>query len=151
MRQALVKAGLAVGTGIATLTACGSAMSGHDPTVPTNFIYVDGGDQRGRVETPLRYPLLAKVTNQFGAPVPGVRVDWYIVTGRGTLGDTTSVSDGAGMVCNTLHLGENPETIRVQAVTPLAALSGSPVYFNANAVRSSSTALGEPAVCTPTP
>ena len=138
MRQALATAGLAVGTGIATLTACGSAMSGYDPTVPTNIIYVDGGDQRGRVDTPLRYPLRAKITNQFGSPVTGVRVDWYVVNGRGILGDSTSVSDGEGMVCNTLMLGLNPETIRVQAVTPLAALSGSPVYFNASALRSSS-------------
>lgn len=149
MRHALARAGLVVGTSIATLAACGgSAMSGYDPTVPTNIIYVDGGDQRGRVETPLRYPLLAKITNQFGSPVAGVRVDWYITAGRGTLGNSTSISDSEGIVCNTLTLGGNPETIRVQAVT---ALSGSPLYFNESALRSQSQRDAEPAVCTPAP
>lgn len=151
MWQALAKAGLAVGSGIAVLTACGSQMSGYDPSVPTNIIYVDGGDQRGRVDTPLRYPLLAMITNQFGDPVAGVRVDWYVVSGGGILGDSTSVSDGLGMVCNTLKLGPNAETIRVQAVTPLVALSGSPVHFNATAVRSQNERPGEEAVCTPAP
>ncbi len=148
MRQALVRAGLAVGASIATLTACGSAMSGYDPTVPTNIVYVDGSDQRGKVDTPLRYPLRAKITNQFGSPVAGVRVDWYVVAGGGVLADTTSISDGDGIVCNTLRLGINPETIRVQAVT---ALSGSPLYFNASALRAQNDQEGEPAVCTPAP
>jgi len=150
MRQALARAGLAVGTGIAALTACGSEMSGYDPTVPTNIIYLNGGDQRGKVETPLRYPLLAKITNQFGDPVPGVRVDWYIVAGRGMLGDSTSISDGSGIVCNTLLLGSKPETIQVQAVTA-TALSGSPIYFSESALLSQSQREGEPAVCTPAP
>ncbi|MBP2646736.1 MAG: hypothetical protein H6Q77_360 [Gemmatimonadetes bacterium] len=131
MRQALAFAGLALSAGIAVGTACGSAMDGYDPTVPTNIIYVDGADQRGRVGTALHYPLLAKITNQFGGPVAGVRVDWYLVAGRGILADTMSVSDAEGLVCNTLRLSPRAETIRVQAVT---ALSGSPLYFNATAV-----------------
>jgi hypothetical protein len=131
MRHALVFAGLALGVVITIGTACGSAMDGYDPSVPTNIVYVDGADQRGRVGTALHYPLLARITNQFGAGVAGVRVDWYLVAGRGILADSTSVSDADGMVCNTLRLGPRAETIRVQAVT---ALSGSPLYFNATAV-----------------
>ena len=148
MRHALATAGLAVGTSIAILTACGSAMSGYDPTVPTHITYVDGGDQRGRVDSPLEKPFLAKITNQIGSPVAGVRVDWYIVAGGGRLSDSTSISDSEGMVCNTLRLGPSVETIRVQAVTNL---SGSPVYFNASAIRYSGGGEAEPAVCTPAP
>src|SRR5678815_5478432 len=143
MRQAVVFAGLALGAGIAIGTACGSAMDGYDPSVPTNIIYVDGSDQRGRVGTALRYPFLAQITNQFGGPVAGVRVDWYIVAGRGSLSDSASISDSAGMVCNTLKLGLYAENIRAQAVV---ALSWSPLYFNSTAVLAGK-GEEEPATC----
>lgn len=131
MKQSLAFAGLALGTSIAMGTACGSMNDGYDPTVPTNIVYVDGADQRGRVTTALHYPLLARITNQVGGPVAGVRVDWYLMTGHGIIADTMSVSNAEGLVCNTLRLGPRAETIRVQAVTNL---SGSPLYFDATAV-----------------
>jgi phage tail tube protein FII len=121
-------------------------MDGYDPTVPTNIVYVDGADQRGRVGTRIRYPLLARITNQFGGGVAGVRVDWYIVAGRGSLSDSTSISNIEGMVCNTLRLGDHAEDIRVQAVV---ALSGSPLYFNSTAVLAPDRGEGEPESCAP--
>jgi hypothetical protein len=149
MKQALVFAGLALGAGITIGTACASAMDGYDPAVPTNIIYVDGADQRGRVGTALERPFLARITNQFGGPVAGVRVDWYILTGRGSLSDSTSISDSEGMLCNTLRLGLYAENIRVQAVVAGVSLSGSPLYFNSTAVLAPDKGEGEPATCAP--
>lgn len=146
MRHTLVVAGLAVSVSSAVVTACGSAMDGYDPTVPTNIVYVDGGDQRGRVTTPLRYPFLARITNIRGGAVPGVRVDWYMLTGGGKLSDSTSISDSEGLVCNTLILGPRPETIRVQAVV---ALSGSPLNFYSTAILAPDREPTEVAVCPP--
>lgn len=144
MRQSVAMAGLAVGAGIAIVTACGSAESGYNLSVPTNIIYVDGGDQRGRVDTPLERPFLARITNQFGDGVAGVKVNWYVVTGRGRLGDSTSISDVEGMVCNVLWLGRNQEDIRVQAVTDL---SGSPITFTSTALRVPDKGDPVPATC----
>jgi hypothetical protein len=121
-------------------------MDGYDPTVPTNIVFVDGAGQRGRVGTRLRYPLRARITNLVGGGVAGVRVDWYIVAGRGSLSDSTSISDSEGMVCNTLTLGDHAENIRAQAVV---ALSGSPLYFNSTAVRAPDKGEGEPETCAP--
>lgn len=146
MRPTLAFGGLALVAGITMGTACGSAMDGYDPTVPTNIVYVDGGDQRGRVTTPLRYPFLARITNIRGGAVAGVRVDWYMLTGGGELSDSTSISDSEGLVCNTLILGPRPETIRVQAVV---GLSGSPLYFNSTALLAPDRGPSEVAVCPP--
>jgi hypothetical protein len=58
---------------------------------------VSGNDQAGSAGQTLAQPLVARVADQFGNPVAGVRVD-FATTGGGTLAPAADTSDTAGLV-----------------------------------------------------
>jgi hypothetical protein len=74
-------------------------MDGYDPPFHQHHLCVDGAIS-GVGWYSAERPFLARITNQFGGPVAGVRVDWYILTGRGSASDSTDQRQ-RGMLCNT--------------------------------------------------
>ena len=89
MRMALVKLALATGVGLVTLAACGSANDGFDPAVPTTVVYVAGSGQSGDVGDLLPEMLTVKTANFVGDPVAGVTVEWFVVSGDGSISSAT--------------------------------------------------------------
>ncbi len=131
MRMTFVKLALATGVGMATLAACGSENSGYDPNVATTIQYVGGSGQSADVGSPVEELLTIKTVNFNGDPVGGVSLEWFVVSGGGTVskqGETTTDVNGVSQV--TWTLGPIVGTQTVQAVS---ALSGSPVSFTATA------------------
>jgi len=90
---------------------------------------VSGDDQAGNASLPLRYPLVAVVTNASGIPVAGVTVNFAVTAGCGTLSGTQSTTDSQGVAFTSLTLGPNPGTNTVTATA--AGLTGSPLYRSA--------------------
>lgn len=130
MKMALVKLALATVVGAVTLAACGSANDGYDPSVPTTLELVGGNNQFGDAGTTLADLLTIKTTNLNGDPVSGVTVEWFVLTGAGTLSAASSVTDVNGLAQVSWTLGDRVGGQTAQAV---AELSGSPITFSATA------------------
>lgn len=130
MKMALVKLALATVVGAVTLAACGSANDGYDPSVPTTLELVGGNNQTGDAGTTLAELLTIKTTNLNGDPVSGVTVEWFVLTGAGTLSAASSVTDVNGLAQVSWTLGDRVGGQTAQAV---AELSGSPITFAATA------------------
>jgi len=74
-----------------------------------------GNNQTGNVGQPLGQVLLATVTDNCGAPVPGAQVTWKVTGGSATLANTISTSDAGGHVSTKVVLGSIPGAITVTA------------------------------------
>lgn len=130
MRMALVKVALATTVGVVTLAACGSANDGYDPSIPTAVGYVSGSSQTANVGDVLPELLTVQATNLVGDPVSGVTVEWFTVSGGGTVSTGRNTTDENGLAQVSWVLGPIAGPQKVQAV---ASLSGSPVNFAATA------------------
>lgn len=130
MKMTLVKLALATGVGMATLAACGSANDGYDPSVATSVIYVGGSGQSADAGSPVGELLTIKTTNFVGDPVGNVSVEWFVVSGGGTVSKGVTTTDVNGISQVSWILGPIVGQQKVQAV---ASLSGSPISFTADA------------------
>jgi len=130
MRMALVKLALATGAGLVTLAACGSANDGYDPAVATGVEYVAGSGQSGNAGDVLPELLTVRTTNFVGDPVAGVTVEWFMVSGGGSVSNGTTTTDADGLAQVSWVLGPIVGGQNVQAVS---SLTGSPVSFGATA------------------
>jgi hypothetical protein len=133
--MALVKLALATGVGLVTLAACGSENDGYDPTIPTTVAYVGGSGQTSNAGDPLPELLTIKTTNFVGDPVAGVTVEWFVVSGGGSVSSGSTVTDVNGLGQVSWVLGP---IVGPQVVQAVADLSGSPVSFGATALQPSS-------------
>ncbi len=131
MKMTFVKLALATGAGMATLAACGSANDGYDPSVATSVIYVGGSGQTADVNSPVGELLTIKTTNFVGDPVGNVAVEWFVVSGEGTVSQGQTTTDVNVISQVEWVLGPILGQQKVQAV---AALSGSPISFTAQAL-----------------
>jgi len=119
---------IAVRTAVVALTiACGDA-SGPPPNPPANVLVVSGDAQAGvQVASKLPLPLIAKVVDAGGNPVPRVTVAWN--TNTGTLSAATTVTDSKGLTSVEWTLGT---TSGLQTTTAKAA--GRTAIFNEQVV-----------------
>lgn len=67
------------------LLALGSACDSVDPTKPSAVEILSGHNQTAQVGTALPEPLVVRVTNADGTPLPGVEVRWQDESGDGAL------------------------------------------------------------------
>ena len=116
--------------GATLLGACNSD-DDYDPTVATNLLEVKGDDQTGEAGASLPDSLTVQAINLEGDPVAGVTVQWYVITGGGSLSSTTSVTNETGVAQVNFVLGEFVGAQSAQAVA--GSLSGSPITFSATA------------------
>ncbi|MEO6068435.1 MAG: hypothetical protein ABIQ41_10715 [Gemmatimonadales bacterium] len=77
-----------------------------------------GQDQGANAGSVLSSPLGAKLVDDFGNGVAGIKVGWTIMSGGGTLGADTTVTDGSGVarVSRTLGPGAGGQFVRAMAV-----------------------------------
>jgi lysophospholipase L1-like esterase len=121
--------------GANSLTASSGTLSGSPFTFnataiqapPTNINLAAGDGQNAPVGKPTPIPPTVKIVDADGAPVANVSVTWVIRSGGGSISNSTSLSNSAGIasVNWTLGLGSNTLTAQV------AGLIGSPVLFSA--------------------
>lgn len=111
-----------------TQTGCGD-LFGPDQD-PAKLEIHAGQDQSGVVHEPLPDKLVVRVLGNNGKPLEGISVAWKVVSGDGTLRDSLSTTDGAGLVNNTWTLGPDAEAEQLASAT---AGGLAPVVFNAQA------------------
>lgn len=99
----------------------------YDPSVPTNMEKVAGDGQSGETGEILGQPLSVIVLNLEGDPVPGVEVQWFVVSGGGILTPSRSLTDENGLATATFQLGPVVGPQKTQAIRQ--NLAGSPVNF----------------------
>jgi hypothetical protein len=90
---------------------------------------VSGDNQSGLIGLLLGSPLAVRVTDAFGNAVPGVAVNWSILSGNGLLGNATTQTNSSGTATNNWTLSIVPGL--QSAAAAVSGLSGSPVVFHA--------------------
>ena len=99
------------------------------PGAPTTLSVESGDAQADTAGAVLPQPIVAKVTDAFGNPVPGVNVDFAVTGGGGSVSVATVATDAAGLAQTTWTLGTGVGANVVTASTGTLT----PVLFNATA------------------
>ena len=111
-------------SGLGPVTVLAIAHAG----APANLILVSGAGQSAAAGTTLA-PIVLKVTDQYGNPVPNVSVNWSS-DGNGTFAAASEVSDAFGIVQNIYTLAPAPgrQNIVASVVTPTNAMLTSTLF-----------------------
>lgn len=114
---------------LSALAGCGDSGGGTEPppvkdTRPHSLVIVDGDGQTGTVATVLDDSLVVKVTNEAGATLSDVSVEWSVASGGGSLSPATSRTDGNGLARTAWTLGtavgSGEVTAKVANLPPVA-------------------------------
>jgi hypothetical protein len=93
------------------LAACGNEsptdLSG-DSSVGLNLTTVSGDSQAGVVGRLLEEFLVFRVTDSAGQPVVGLRVEWEVVAGGGSVSGKRHETDAEGLAAGNFTLGPEP-------------------------------------------
>jgi hypothetical protein len=121
-------AALGVMLGIMALGACADAIV----SAPEASMTILAGDaQSATVGRPLPEPLTIAVTTSDGAGVPDLSVTWEVMTGGGSLSETSVRTNAEGQASVTWTLGAGAGTQSVTA--SVTGVAGSPTLFSASA------------------
>jgi hypothetical protein len=117
---------------LATTTLRCTAGGDVKPSTPTAIEKMNGDGQVGVIGLPLPTPLVARVTDESGNPVPDIDVSWQAPGGGSVSAQTVKTgSDGTASVQRVL--GPNPGEQVTTATAP--GLQGSPLTFVATATQ----------------
>lgn len=95
------------------IAACNSTT--NEPNVSNGIAAVSGNDQFAPVGSSAANPLIVLVVDQNGSPFPGATVRWAVVSGGGTVSDTTTTSDAGGHTSIGYTAGTNPGVATISA------------------------------------
>jgi alpha-tubulin suppressor-like RCC1 family protein len=118
------------------LVACESSPT-RTPPAPAALVVVSGDDQLGAVAAALPQPLVVRVNDTDGQPLPGVSVTWAADPGSGAVSPATAVTDAGGIARTTWTVGTKAGTAGVTAT--VAGLS--PATFTAQVTPGPAAAL----------
>lgn len=126
---------------VVTQGAKAPAISFTVMAVPENangIAVASGDDQTGAAGSKLGQPLVVQVTDAFGNPISGVRIDWS-VEGGGSVSDASTTTDDSGLasVERTLGPTAGPQSTLASSV----GLAGSPVTFTHTATAGNAAGL----------
>ena len=112
--------------------ACG----GQDLVLPTDrsaaqVEMVQGDEQVGPAGAPLEDPLIVRVTDSAGSPLPGQVVTWSVSSGGGAVEPVTDSTNSEGLASAEWILGPSPGLNVVEA--RVATSTAGPVLFTAEA------------------
>ncbi|MEO8448882.1 MAG: Ig-like domain-containing protein [Gemmatimonadota bacterium] len=96
------------------------------PASAAAVTYVSGGGQIGAAGLALPGPLTARVTDGFGNPVPGMKVNWSVAVGTGSLASSTN-TNAVGITTNAFTLGGGLG--RQTAAASISAAPNTPALF----------------------
>jgi len=91
------------------------------------IVLVSGNDQSAEVGARLAAPLVVRVTDGFGNPIPGVAVQWTAAAGGVDPASSVTGSDGQAQTSWTLGSATGPQSATASSI----GLAGSPVGFTA--------------------
>jgi len=108
-----------------------SEIETYTPLVASQILAVSGDGQSTRLNTTFALPLVVRVTDPLGVPVPGVSVS-YVAPGSGASASLTSpaVTDAAGETQVTATANNTPGIYQVTATA--AGVAGSAIFDLAN-------------------
>ncbi|MCH7549610.1 MAG: Ig-like domain-containing protein, partial [Candidatus Krumholzibacteriota bacterium] len=92
-----------------------SCEDAEQPTLADVMTIFSGDGQFSKIGTQLAVPLTVNLRLADGTPAQGFGVDFSILSGDGTLSNSTDTSDDAGQAQTRLTLGPTPGIIRVRA------------------------------------
>lgn len=99
--QARWTLGGAVGEQTVTASAGGRSAvfraTAGDSQLPSALVAADGDGQTAAAGTQLVNPLVVRVENAFGRPIPGVEVAWNVESGGGFITPATTTTDSEGL------------------------------------------------------
>lgn len=107
-----------------TVVIRATALSGPNPVAnfalninvqATGFAKVSGDNQTAIVNTAFPAPLVVRVTNAQGAPVPNVSVGFQVTAGSATLSAPSATTNAEGLASVSVTAGANPGAIVVTA------------------------------------
>jgi len=81
----------------------------------TRLVAISGGGQSVNVAAAAPFPLVVEAQDVSGNPVPGVQVDWTVVSGGGSTTPSMSWSDAAGRTQTSVTMGTTSGTQRYEA------------------------------------
>jgi len=117
---------------LAAMGGCGGGDHIVAP-VPSNLTIASGNNQRVTPGNALPAPLEVSVTNSDGDGISGVKVNWVVTTGEGTLSATRTITDSDGRASVDWTLGSRTGSQSVEAIVVAVA---SPALFSATAATS---------------
>jgi hypothetical protein len=111
-------------TGSQTATASSSDLAGSPVTFTAtaeagsanSLVRVSGNNQSGRPGEVLDQPLVVRLVDEAGNGIPDRAVTWVVGAGAGSVGSTTSSTDGNGEAQARWTLGSSPGTNTLNAV-----------------------------------
>ncbi len=112
----------------ATILASCAEETTTGPRIAT-LVQVSGGGQQGAIGATLAQPMIVRVEDQSGNPVPGSTIFWEIVSGGGSISPSQSTTDAQGYAQASLRLGTSLGLNSVRATLGLL----NPVLFSATA------------------
>jgi alpha-tubulin suppressor-like RCC1 family protein len=95
-----------------------------------SLVAVSGGGQEATIGATLAQPLVIRVEDQTGQPVPGSTIYWAVVAGGGSINPSQSTTDAQGYAEASLRLGSSAGLNSVSAT--LGQLD--PLIFTATAI-----------------
>jgi hypothetical protein len=108
-----------------------------DPDEAARIELLSGDDQTGPVGTALPEPLVVRVTDQFGNPVPDASIVWRALHGSVDPNSSQTGSDGRAETSWVLGSSTGPQ----RATASAQGLDGSPITFTSTAVPGSANGL----------
>jgi biopolymer transport protein ExbB/TolQ len=107
----------------------------EQPGPPASVKLAGGNHQSSRVGQPLKQPLVVRVTDESGNPVPGTRVTYSVSKGEGWFegggSKLETETDGSGLARARFILGDQTGVHEILAIVD--GLGNSPVVFDAMA------------------
>ena len=123
-------AGAVVVTATLTSTGATAKFSLTSVAVATSFVLASGGGQQATVGQPFASPLLFRMTDKSGNPVPGATVNFTVSSGSATVSPTSAMTNSAGQVQTTVTAGSTAGPITITAagagLTASASLTSVP-------------------------
>ena len=108
-----------------------------DPDDAARIELVSGNGQTGPVGTALPEPLVVRVTDQFGNPVPEASIVWRVLQGNVDPNSSRTSADGRAETSWVLGSSTGAQTATASA----EGLSGSPIRFTSTAVPGNANGL----------
>lgn len=139
MHRATAARILLIALGVAT---CTRDRTGPIVLVPAALTVAGGNSQTGAVGSTLAQPLVAVVRTASGDPVGGIRVNWHVRAGGGSISSVTATTDDQGHAAVALTLGGIAGTNVDSVEASVDAISGSTLEFTASAVAGPASQIG---------
>jgi len=114
-RAAARRGALPLAVAIAVGVGCSNDDGVNPNPTPATMTAASGNNQTGTTGAALNQPFVVIVRDAGSAPMEGVTVLWTVVSGGGTLGAATSMTDAQGQASNTYTVGGTAGTNTIEA------------------------------------